>query len=142
MDTSLSSKTHLQLLALGARLDLCPSSKLMAFAKEIGHPRKGGGDGGKSLGGEQLVGLPGQGQRAHEGHPDRVWWAPLHLAKELEGQVRDPDSLGKMEHLAKRNRLSTAQPRASVLHTKVLKNLQKHKNTVITFTSMQTLAGF
>lgn len=54
-----------------------------------------------------------------------MWWAPLHLAKELEGQVRDPDSLGKMERLEKRNRLSTAQTRASVLHTKVLKNIQK-----------------
>lgn len=70
MDTSLSSKTHLQLLALGARLDLCPSSKLMAFAKEIGHPRKGGGDGGKPLGREHmLVGLPG---RARDREPTRV----------------------------------------------------------------------
>lgn len=67
----------------------------MAFAKEIGHPRKGGGDGGKSLGGEHvLVGLPGQGQRAHEGHPEcggflSTWqrnlrdksWAQTVLAK-------------------------------------------------------------
>lgn len=86
-------------------------------------------------------GTPGLGTESPRESP-RVCWVPLHLAKELEGQNMDPDSLGKMEHLEKRHKLRTAQTLASILHTKVLKNVQKHKSTVIAFITMQTQDWF
>lgn len=86
---SLSIKTHLQLLALVTCLDLCPSSKLMAFAKEIGHPRKGGGDGGKSL----MENMCWWDSRARDREPTRVTQSVLGsspLGKGTRGTKHGP----------------------------------------------------